>query len=110
MSEASLKQALSKQLYDEYIWCKDMHFKGAIKRALMENRYEDAEKLILQKSRLRFDTTETLSDEVRPRLEILQTLLIPRYEELATAEDVDNCKICYQHMDMIKKILGGPKL
>ena len=87
-----------------------MHLRGAIKRALIEKRFEDAEKLKLQKAGLGFDTTETLSDEVRPRLEILQTLLIPRYEELATAEDIDNCKICYQHMDMIAKILGGHKL
>ena len=87
-----------------------MHLRGAIKRALIEKRFEDAEKLKLQKAGLEFDTTETLSDEVRPRLENLQTLLTPRYEELATAEDIDNCKICYQHMDMIEKILGGPKL
>ena len=87
-----------------------MHFRGAIKRALIEKRYEDAEKLKLQKAWLRFDTTETLSDEVRSRLEILQTLLTPRYEELATAEDIDNCKICNQHLDMIEMILRGPKL
>ena len=74
-----------------------MHFRGAIKRALIEKRYEDAEKLKLQKAWLRFDTAETLSDEIRSRLEILQTLLTPRYEELATAEDIDNCKICNQH-------------
>ena len=76
----------------------------------MEKRYEDAEKLKLKKARFGYDTTETLSDEVKPHLEMLQTVLTTRHEELATAEDIDNCKVCNQHMDMIEKILKGPEL
>ena len=87
-----------------------MHFGEAVKRALMEKRYEDAEKLKLRRAEPGYETSEALSDEVRPRLEHLQELLTSRFEELATAEDIDNCKICNQHMDMINKILHGPKL
>ena len=108
--EASLKQALSTQLYDDYITCRGMYLHEPIERALMERRFEDADKLILKKARLGYDTTEALSDEVKPRLEVLQTLLTTRYAELATAEDIDNCKLCNQHMNMIEKILNGPKL
>ena len=51
-----------------------------------------------------------LIDKVRRRLVILQTLLTTRFEELATAEDIDNCEISGQYMDMIKNILNGSKL
>ena len=56
---------ISEQLYDEYLWCKDMHFSGAITCALMQKRYEDAK--ILKPG---YDTTEALNDDVRPPLEL----------------------------------------
>ena len=87
-----------------------MHFGGAITRAIMEKRFEDARKLKLQKTEPGYETSEALSDEARPRLAHLQTLLAPRFEELATAEDIDNCKICGKYMDMIEKVLNGTKL
>ena len=103
-------QALSKQLYDEFIWCKDMHFGGAITRAIMQKQYEDARKLKLQKTEPGYETSEALSDEVRPRLEHLQALLTSRFEELATAGEIDNCEICGQFMDIIENILNSTKL
>ena len=87
-----------------------MHFGEAIKRALMEKRYKDAEKLKLRRAEPGYEISEAISDEVRPRLQMLQTLLTTQYEELAIAEDTESCKICNQHMDMINKILHGPKL
>ena len=76
----------------------------------MEKRYEDAKILKLQKAKPGYETSEALSDEARPRLAHLQTLLATRFEELATAEDIDSCEICGQYMDMIEKILNGTKL
>ena len=87
-----------------------MHFGGAITRAIMQKRFEDARKLKLQKTEPGYETSEALSDEVRPRLEHLQELLTSRFEELATAEEIDNCEICSQFLDMIEKILNGSKL
>ena len=87
-----------------------MHFGGAITRAIMQKRYEDARKLKLQKTEPGYETSEALSDEVRPRLEHLMELLTTRFEELATAEEIDNCEICGQYMDMIVKILNSTKL
>ena len=87
-----------------------MHFAAAIIRAIMEKRYEDAEKLKLRRAEPGYEISEAIGDEVRSRLEMLQTLLTTQYEELATAEDIESCKICNQHMDMINKILHGPKL
>ena len=87
-----------------------MHFDEAIKRALKARKYEDARKLKLQKTEPGFDTTEALSDEVRPRLEHLQTLLTTRLEELIDDKKIDNCEICGQFMDMIEKILNVSKL
>ena len=87
-----------------------MHFGGAITRAIMQKRYEDARKLKLQKTEPRYETSEALSDEVRPRLEHLMELMTTRFEELATAEEIDNCEICGQYMDMIVKILNSTKL
>ena len=87
-----------------------MHFGGAITRALMEKRYEDAKILKLQKAKPGYEISGAISDEVRPRLANLQILLTTRHEELATAEDIDSCKICGQFMEMIKKILNGSKL
>ena len=52
-----------------------MHFDEAIKRALKGRKYEDARKLEILKAKPGYDTTEALSDEVRPRLEHLQELL-----------------------------------
>ena len=87
-----------------------MHFDEAIKRALKARRYEDARKLEILKAKPGFDTTEALSDEVRPRLEHLQTLLTTRLEELIDDKKIDNCEICGQFIDMIEKILNGTKL
>ena len=87
-----------------------MHFDGAITRALKAKRYVDARRLKLQKAEPGYETSEALSDEVRPRLEHLQALLTTRFEELATAEGIDDCEICSQFMDMIEKILNGTKL
>ena len=87
-----------------------MHFDGAITRALKAKRYEDARKLKLQKTEPGYETSEALSDEVRPRLEHLQTLLATRFDELADDGGIDDCEICGQFMDMIEKILNGTKL
>ena len=87
-----------------------MHFDEAIKRALRGRKYEDARKLEIQKTEPGYDTTEALSDEVRPRLEHLQTLLTTRLEELIDDKEVDNCEICGQFMGMIEKILNVSKL
>ena len=87
-----------------------MHFDEAVTRALKARTYEDARKLEIQKTEPGYETSESLSDEVRPRLAHLQTLLATRFEELATAEDIDSCEICGQYMDMIEKILNGTKL
>ena len=76
----------------------------------MEKRYTDAEKLKLRRAEPGYEISEAISDEVRSRLEMLQTLLTTHYEELAVAEDIGSCKICNQHMDVINKILHGPKL
>ena len=76
----------------------------------MEKRFEDAEKLKLQRAEPGYEISGAISDEARPRLAHLQTLLTIRFEELATAEDIDSCKICGQYMDMIGKILNGTKL
>ena len=87
-----------------------MHFGEAIKRALMEKRFEDAENLKLRRAEPVYEISEAISDEVRSRLEMLQTLLTTHYEELAVAEDIESCRICNQHMDVINKILHSPKL
>ena len=87
-----------------------MHFGDAITRALVEKRFKDAEKLKLRRAEPGYEISEAISDEVRPRLEMLQTLLKKHYEELAIAGDIESCKICNQHMDLINKILHGPKL
>ena len=87
-----------------------MHFDEAIKRALKGRKYEDARKLEILKAKPGFDTTEALSEEVRPRLEHLQTLLTTRLEELIDDKKIDNCEICGQFMDMIEKILNVTKL
>ena len=87
-----------------------MNFGGAITRALKEERYDDAEKLKLLRAEPGYEISGAISDEVRPRLANLQILLTTRHEELATAEDIDSCKICGQFMEMIKKILNGSKL
>ena len=87
-----------------------MHFDEAIKRALKARKYEDARKLKLQKTDTGYETSEALSEEVRPRLEHLQTLLATRLDELIDDKEIDNCEICSQFLDMIEKILNGSKL
>ena len=87
-----------------------MHFDEAVTRALKARTYEDARKLEIQKTEPGYETSESLSDEVRPRLAHLQTLLTTRFEKLATAEDIDDSEICGQYMNMIEKILNGTKL
>ena len=87
-----------------------MHFDEAITRALKAKRYEDARRLKLQKAEPGYETSEALSDEVRPRLEHLQALLTTRLVELADNREIDNCEICCQYMDMIEKILNSTKL
>ena len=87
-----------------------MHFDGAIKRALKARKYEDARKLEILKAKPGYETSEALSDEVRPRLEHLQALLSTRLEELIDDKKIDNCEICGQFMDMIEKILNVSKL
>ena len=76
----------------------------------MEKRYEDAEKLKLRRAEPGYETSEALSDEVRPRLEYLQALMTTRLDELADNREIDNCEICCQYMDMIVKILNSTKL
>ena len=87
-----------------------MHFDEAITRALKERKFEDARKLELQKTEPKYETSEALSDEVRPRLEHLQALLTTRLVELADNREIDNCEICCQYMEMIEKVLKGTKL
>ena len=87
-----------------------MHFDEAIKRALKARRYEDARKLEILKAKPGYETSEALSDEVRPRLEHLQALLTTRFDELADDGGIDDCEICGQFMDMIEKILNVSKL
>ena len=87
-----------------------MNMSGAITRALFEKRYEDSKKLKLQRAEPGYEISGAISDDVRPRLAHLQTLLTARFEELATAEDIDNCEICGKYMDMIEKVLNGTKL
>ena len=87
-----------------------MHFDGAITRALKARKFEDARKLEIEKTEPKYETSEALSDEVRPRLEHLQTLLTTRLVELADNREIDNCEICCQFLDMIEKILNGSKL
>ena len=87
-----------------------MHFDEAITRALKARKYEDARKLEIEKAEPGYETSEALSDEVRPRLEHLQTLLTTRLEELADDGGIDDCEICGQFMDMIEKILNVSKL
>ena len=87
-----------------------MHFDEAITRALKERKFEDARKLEIEKTEPKYETSEALSDEVRPRLEHLQALLTTRLDELADNREIDNREICCQYMDMIVKILNGTKL
>ena len=87
-----------------------MHFDEAITRALKARKNEDARKLKLQKAEPGYETSEALSDESRPRLAHLQTLLTTRLDELANNREIDNCEICGQYMDMTEKILNGTKL
>ena len=87
-----------------------MHFDEAITRALKARKFKDARKLEIEKTEPGYETSEALSDEVRPRLEHLQTLLTTRLVELADKREIDNCEICGQYMDMIEKILNVSKL
>ena len=87
-----------------------MHFDEAITRALKARKFEDARKLEIEKTEPGYETSEALCDEVRPRLEHLQTLLATRLEELIDDKEIDNCEICSQFLDMIEKILNGSKL
>ena len=87
-----------------------MHFDEAIKRALKGRKYEDARKLEILKAKPGYETSEALSDEVRPRLEHLQTLLATRLDELIDDREIDNCEICGQFMDIIENILNSTKL
>ena len=87
-----------------------MHFDEAITRALKARKFEDARKLEIEKTEPKYETSEALSDEVRPRLEHLQALLSTRLEELIDDKKIDNCEICGQFMDMIEKILNVSKL
>ena len=87
-----------------------MHFDGAITRALKAKRYEDARRLKLQKAEPGYETSEALSDEVKPRLEHLQALLTTRFDKLADDGGIDDCEICGQFMEMIEKVLNGTKL
>ena len=74
-----------------------MHFAAAIIRAIMQKRFADARKLKLQKTKPGYETSEALSDEVRPRLEHLQTLLTTRLEELIDDKKIDNCEISMKY-------------
>lgn len=105
--KASSKEASNAELYNECLICKDIHFDGAITRALMEKRFEDARKLKLQKAQTGYEISEVVTDELRPRLENLLALLSSRFEKLATAGEIDDCEICSNHLDMIAKILNG---
>ena len=87
-----------------------MHFDEAITRALKARKFEDARKLEIEKTEPKYETSEALSDEIRPRLEHLQALLTTRLVELADNREIDNCEICGQYMDMIEKVLNGTKL
>ena len=87
-----------------------MHFDEAITRALKARKYEDARKLKLQKAEPGYETSEAISDEVRPRLAHLQALLATRLDELADDGEIDDCEICGQYMDMIEKVLNDSKL
>ena len=87
-----------------------MHFDRAVTRALKARKYEDARKLKLQKAEPGYETSEALSDEVRPRLEHLQALLTTRFDELADDGEIDDCEICGQFMDIIERVLNGTKL
>ena len=87
-----------------------MHFDEAITRALKARKYEDARKLEIEKTEPGYETSEALSDEVRPRLEHLQALLTTRFDELADDGEIDDCEICGQFMDIIEKVLNGTKL
>ena len=67
-----------------------MHFAAAIIRAIMQKRFADARKLKLQKTKPGYETSEALSDEVRPRLEHLQALLTTRLDELIDDREIVN--------------------
>ena len=67
-----------------------MHFDEAITRALKGRKFEDARKLEIEKTEPGYETSEALSDEVRPRLEYLQALLTTRLVELADNREIDN--------------------
>ena len=64
----------------------------------------------LKKAERGYETSEALRDEVRPRLEMLQTLLVTHLDKLADDGEIDNFEICCQYMDMIIKILNGTKV
>ena len=50
---------------------------------MIEKRFEDAENLKLRRAEPVYEISEAISDEVRSRLEMLQTLLTTHYEVLA---------------------------
>ena len=102
---AKCKNALSTQLYEEYLYCKNTHFDGAIACALMERRFDDAKVLELEKANPKYETSAVLTDETRLRMEELVNLLTDRYGVLAQAVEIKNCEICDQHLNIVKRIL-----
>ena len=102
---AKSKNALSTQLYEEYLYCKDNHFDGAIACALMERRFDDAKALRLQKARPEYETSVALTDEIKLRMEELLNLLTVRYGELAQAVEIEDCEICEHYLNIMKRIL-----
>ena len=102
---AKCKKALSKQLYDEYVQCKDTHFDCAITCALKERRFDDAKALQLEKANPQYETSVPLTNETRLRMEALVNLLTERYNEVADAVEIENCEICDHHLNILKRIL-----
>ena len=102
---AKSKNALSTQLYEEYLYCKDNHFDGAIACALMERRFDDAKALKVEKARPGYETSVAPTDEIKLRMEELVNLLTVRYGELAQAVEIEDCEVCEHYLNIMKRIL-----
>ena len=102
---AKWKKALSKELYDEYLHYKDTHFDCAIACALKERRFDDAKALKLEKANPKYETSVSLTNETRLRMEALVNLLTDRYNDVADAVEIEDCEICDHRLIIMKRIL-----
>ena len=93
------------EVYDEYLHYKDTHFDCAIACALKERRFDDAKALKLEKANPKYETSVSLTNETRLRMEALVNLLTDRYNDVADAVEIEDCEICDHRLIIMKRIL-----